>query len=403
MTVPIPVVPHAKTRYLGATYTILVTDKDLNVVGDPLEHWTSLQASLRWKEPGSGQIVTPAHRYVREQIAPGNRIVLRRTVYGKGETLLSGPIEEVLRERSDDGEQSGVGIMTITFADDMAWLGARVAYPDPALDAAAQTKVSYDYSGDPATAMYNLVRLNAAQGARPERRVPRLVAMAPTPIAGTATVKGVTTYEKLTEVLRRIATAGVGTGFDPDSLGFTVKQVGTEIQFEVKRCADLSGQVMFGFNAGNLQYYAFDLTAPSLTHPIIGTRGVFPTTDADNLAWGRFESYETDSGGTDSNPRQQADEALAEKGQAARLASNASDTPDLRFGVHYGIGDIVSLELQTGAFVQGLVQTVNLQAYPTAGEVVGVTIGSQAARYDSSYVRMIRILDRRVGDLERIA
>lgn len=414
----IPIDRNAKTRYLGAEYTVLITDKDLKVVGDPLQHWSSLQATLRWKEPGSGQIVTPAHAYVREQVNPGNRVVIVRRVFGKSETLISGPIEEILRERADDGENGGVGVMTITFADDLAWLGARITYPEPARNPAAFTQDYWTYTGNPVNVMYDLVRLNAGPNALPARRVPHLVTADPVPIPGTVTVTGKTRLEKLTEVLRRVATNGVGTGFDPDSLGFTVAQVDQQLLFEVRRSRDLSGEVFFGFNVGNLQYYAFDLTAPSVTHPIVGGQATtldptttgsdrfvdeFPTTDPGNLAWGRYESYEPMPGSTKRAELQaQATSALAENGQSARLAANASDTPDQRFNVHYRIGDIVSTELQYGRFISGPVQTVSLQAYPGAGEVVGVTVGSQAARYDSSYVRLLRNLNRRVGDLERI-
>ncbi|MET0698585.1 MAG: hypothetical protein ABWY93_02875 [Mycobacterium sp.] len=413
----IPIDRYVATKYLGAAYTILITDKDLNVVGDPLEHWTSLQATVRWKEPGSGQIVTPAHKYVREQIQPGNRVVIIRRVFGLSDTLISGPIEEVLRERSDDGENGGVGVMTITFADDMSWLGARVTYPQPGKEPKDQTADYWEYTGSPVTAMVNLVNLNAGPAALTARRVPQLLVGAETAIAGVKSVKVKTRFEKVTDVLRRIATQGNGDSFDPDSLGFTCKQVNQDILFTVVRSRDLRGQVIFSFNVGNLQYYAFDLVAPEITHPIVGGQGsnldgevsgsarfvdLFPTTNTANLAWGRYESFEPMDGSQGNAAlAAQAVTVLAEHGESARLASNASDTPDQRFGVHYTVGDLVSLELQTGQFVSGLVQTINVQAYPTAGEVVGVTIGNQAARYDSAYVRQLRTLNRRVGDLER--
>lgn len=415
----IPALPNINARYLTADYTILITDANLVVQGDPLDDWTSLQATLRWKEPGSGQVVIPAHQYVRSQIAPGNRIVIIRRLYGTSHILIAGPIEEILRERADNGDNGGVGIYTITFADDMSWLGARFTYPDPSSPAARQASLYWLHDGNPVDAMYRLVDQNAGPGALAARRVPKLImGSSPSP-TGVKTVRVSTRLEKVTDVLRTIATNGVGADFNPDSLGFTVTQQGSNLVFDVVRSTYRGKEVIFSFNKGNLQYYSFDITAPEVTVPLVGgqisvatgtTAGnvldarfnEFPTTDADNLAWGRYESYEAYAGSADPSELQgQATTALAQHGQSAKLASNASDTPDQRFGVHYNVGDIVALELETGEFITNPVQTVSVQAYPTSNEYVGVTIGSQAARYDASYVRVLRRLDNRVGGLER--
>jgi hypothetical protein len=44
-----------------------------------------------------------------------------------------------------------------------------------------------------------------------------------------------------------------------------------------------------------------------------------------------------------------------------------------------------------------------VQAWPGAGEVVGTTIGDQAARYDSKWIRQMRLMDARIGEIERRA
>jgi hypothetical protein len=398
--------------YLGASYTILITDANLVVQGDPISHWTSLQVTLRWKEPGSGQFEAPAHSYIREQLVPGCRIVILRRLWDMQHTLISGPMESLLRERADDGDNGGVGKLTVTFAEDLAWLGARIAYPNPALVPASQVTDFWTYTGNPVTAMQNLVENQAGPSAIVARRVPALtVGAPPVTVTGTSTVTVKSRLEKLTDVLRTICTLGNGSGFHADSLGFRTRQDGADIVFEPLRARDLTGEVHFSFGAGNLKYYGFELKAPQVTHPHVGGQGegadrffdVYPTADTANLAWGRYETYEPYAGNADvSELQDQATQALAEQGQSARLASNAADTPDQRFGVHYNVGDIVSLELDIGEYVTAPVQTINVQAFPTAGEVAGITIGDQAARYDSDWIRRMRTVDRRVGDLERL-
>lgn len=421
MTQPSPVTGPAAVKRLGADYTVLVTDANLNVLGDPLHEWSSLQATLRWTEPGSGQVVLPAHRYIREQLVPGCRIVVLRKVLGQSTVLIAGPMEKKKRERADDGENGGVGKLTVSFADDLAWLAARVAYPDPTKLPKDQTTDYWTYTGNPELGMISLVHTQAGPGALAARRVPKLTVAPFSGISGTGTVKlGPTSdvaprerLERLTDVLRKMCTLGVGSGH-PDSLGFRIRQTqvaGADVLlFEPLRSRNLAGDVHFSFAMGNLKYYSFEEDAPTLTHPIVGGQGdganrfidEFPTTDAGQLAWGRFEGYVPRPGTSPAAElRGAATEALKEAGQSGRLASNAADTTDQRFGVHYDIGDLVSVELDVGETVSAPVQTVNLQAWPSAGEVVGTTIGDQSARYDSTWIREMRLMDMRLGKLER--
>lgn len=419
----LPVSGPAAARLLRADYTILVTDANCEVLGDPLHGWTSLQVTKRWKEPGSGQVVIPAWPYVRDQLAPGCRIVILRRVLGRQHTLISGPMEQKLRERADDGDKGGPGVLTLTFVEDLAWLGARLAYPNPALSPEAQTTDYWVYSGNPEAGMLQLVDTQAGPNALPPRRVPKLIVAPFSGIAGTGTVAlGPTSdvaprerLEKLTDVLRRMATLGNGDGQPADSLGFRTRQVGDSILFEPVRSRDLAGEAHFSFGMGNLKYYSFEENAPKLTHPIVGGQAdadagaarfirELPTTDPAQLAWGRFEGY-IPRPGTDLLEEMQAAalEALAEAGQSGRLAVSAADTVDQRYGIHYDEGDLVSIELDVGEYVTAPVQTVSLQAYPTAGEVVGTTIGDQSARYDSPWIQRMRAMDRRLGELERRA
>jgi hypothetical protein len=306
----------------------------------------------------------------------------------------------------------------------MAWLAARLAYPDPTKVPSAQTTDYWTYTGNPEQAMLTLVNTQAGPGALAARRVPKLSVAGFSGVSGNGTVKlGPTSdvaprerLERLTDVLRRICTLGNGTTHHADSLGFQVRQTQVNGQdtllFEPVRSRNLAGDVHFSFAMGNLKYYSFEEDAPTLTHPIVGGQGEgadrfineYPTTDAAQLAWGRFEGYVPRPGSSTAAELQAAAvEALKEAGQSGRLASNAADTVDQRFGLHYGVGDLVSLELDVGEYVQAPVQTVNVQAWPTAGEVVGTTIGDQAARYDSKWIRQMRLMDMRIGEIERRA
>jgi ReqiPepy6 Gp37-like protein len=426
---PVPASGAAAARALGAIYTVLVTDAFLNVLGDPLDKWQSLQVTLRWKEPGSGQMVLPADPYVRAQLVAGSRIVILRRVLGTQHVLISGPIEQILWEKSDGGDDNaGYGKVTVTFTDDLAWLGARVTYPDPSKTPENQTSDFWVYTGNPEQAMLQLVDTQAGPRALSVRQVPKLQVAAFSGLAGSTTVAIVGTsdvsprekYEKVTDVLRKICTLGANstvpgaTQYHPDSLGFRVRQTTLRgdpiLLFEPLRSRDLAGEVHFSFAKGNLKYFSYELDAPTLTTVIVGGSGVgseafvrgFDTLEPGNFTWGRFEGYQASSG-TDTLAQMQAtaNQAFAEGVASARLATSAADTPDQRFGIHYNVGDIVSVELAPGEFEIAPVQTVALQAFPVSGEVVGTTIGDQSARYDSPFIARFRELDRRLARVER--
>lgn len=422
----IPLGGPAAAKLMASDYTVLVTDANLTVLGDPIYEWDNLQCTIRWKEPGSGSITVPAHQYIRTQLVPGCRIVIIRRVLGTYHILLSGPMEKIKRERADDGENGGVGKLTINFVEDLAWLAARLAFPNPALPIDLQTTDYWNFSGDPEAAMLQLVNTQAGPSALVARRVPGLVVAPYSGVAGTGTVAlGDTSdvaprerLERLTDVLRKISTLGANPPgssiYHPDSLGFRTRQTQqggqNVILFEPVRSRDLSGEVHFSFGRGNLEYYSFELEAPSLTHAMVGGQGEgadralreIQTLDAETLAWGRFEGYVAQPG---TNSLAQAQDAgnneMADKLASARLATNASDTVDQRYGVHYDVGDVVSVELDADEYVIAPVQTVNVQAWPTAGEVVGVTIGDQSARYDSDWIKRMLDLERRLGRQER--
>jgi hypothetical protein len=389
----------------GADYVLLVTDKNLNVLGDPIVCWTSIDVTLRFNQPGSAQFVVPGWPWIREQLDTTSRVMCIRSAVPSigypGEVLLAGPIEESLYERSDDGENGGAGTFTVTFADDMSWLGGRIVYPNPAQTPSGQTSDYYQLTATNAeTALRNLANLNAGPGALTERRVPTLALGAVAGIGTNVDVK--TRLEPMLDVMRAVASTG-------GDLGFRTRQVGNQILFEVYQPQDKSGEVRFSFDLGNLKYVGYNVKSPVVTAAIVGGQGegadrfLIERVDTVDVArYGRVETLVSRPGSDAVADLQAAgDEALKEQGENARLATTTMDTPFQRYGIHYGLGTKVSVEVYPGQVLTDRVQTVHLQAFATAGEVVTATVGSQAAVYDPTWIRKLRDMDRRVGYLER--
>lgn len=416
-------------RLMAAEYLLLVTDNNLNVVGDPISNWTTLDITLRWNEPASGQFTAPGYAWVRDQLAPGNRIVCIRRVLGIAKVVLAGPIESSQYERSDDGENGGDGMLTVTWAEDLAWIAGRLTYPQPNKTPETQTADFWTYTGNTELGMLALVSANAGPTALATRMVPRLITAAPKGLTGTVVVSstlGQARFIPVTDCLRDMASRGGGYGFR------TYQTMGArQIVFEVFAPRDLSQMVRFGFGLGNLKYLSYETSMPNKTAVIVG--GQYNVADvaagadkfvmevrvvATEAAWGRIESYLPRPGNDPvADLTQEANKELDQDDDTttvvspsvptplgtagARLSSTAADTVDQRYGVHYDIGDIVSIEFWQGQALTGPIKVVHIQAWPTAGEVVNTQIGNQDTTHDYARVAQLRDIDRRVGHLER--
>lgn len=377
--------------------TLLVTDQDLTPVGDVIDGWTSLDVTRRFNEPASGTVELPASPEVAEILAEGHRLVVMRD----GQVWCAGPMEVPQEWEVGWGEsgQAPPGTITVHFSDDLARIAGYITWPDPAVAWSSQPAGAWrTITGQTGEQIIRtLVDENCGPGARPDRRIPSLVLGAP---AGVGAVTSVNTrFEGLLEACRRVAIDGGG-------LGFRTRQVGDQIVFEVYAPADLSGTARFSFGLGNLRHLRAKISAPTVTHALVaGTESEFDraftqVVDVDQAArWYRVERFIDGSAETDDDGEltQAGREALAEGAAPVELATVTVDTPDLRAGRDFDLGDRVSIVLPSGAEVADLVRSIHLQATPTSGEYVTSLVGSAEATSDPAMVRLVRDLTRRVG------
>lgn len=386
-----------------AEYLALITDRYLTPLGDPITNWLTLDVTLRFNEPGSGLFTVPGFGWIRDQLLPGARVVVIRYRMDApdGEVLISGPIEDILYERSDDGDNGGVGMLTVNFADDLAEIVARLAYADPLLAPEAQTSDYWTWTGDAVLGIRQLVDLNAGPSARVERQMPKLVIAAPAGVGGGITTKA-DLMEPVGDVARRMADGGGG-------LGFRAVQVGTNIEFQVYQPADKSRQVRFSFSLGNIKYVSYEIQGPKANAAIVGGQGegadryVMEVGDlASQGDWGRREVL-VSRPGNDATAAlvEDGNSALSDGASTARLTTNVADTDGARFGVDYNLGDLVAVETYPGDSLVDVVRTVHIQAWPTAGDVISATVGSQEASSDPKWLKQVRAMADRVGKLER--
>lgn len=391
------------------TIQLLVTDRDLNVVGDPIVDWTNLDVTRTFNAPAAGTLDLVAYPDVLAQLQPGNRLVVVRD----GAIWCAGPME--IPQQYSWGVGGGSannepdpGKVTVSFSDDLAYIAGYKTYPDPTVPATAQTVASYVRSAVGAeTIIRDLVNLNCGPGALVPRQIPHLVLGT---VAGAGTTCNVTTrFEPVLDACRTVALAG-------GNIGFRTVQVGQTIEFQVYAPRDLSGSARFSRGLGNLRAVSYKQSAPTLTTALVAGSGnaenriISEVSDATATStWWRIEEVVNQSDTGDSSQLAQAGQvALAQGAAPVELATVTIDIPDgpdgpgQIAGRDFDLGDRVSVEPLPGFAVTDLVRSIQLQATPKDGEYVTSVVGSPDATTDPVWVLTVRDLSRRLARLERI-
>ncbi|MCU8589917.1 siphovirus ReqiPepy6 Gp37-like family protein [Streptomyces sp. A13(2022)] len=378
---------------------LLVTDEDLVPQGDPLAVWGDLDVTTRFNEPASGSVALPAYPEVMEQLQPGNRLAVIRD----RSIWCAGPMEipqDFSYGVGTDGE-APPGKVTINFTDDLARPAGYLTWPAPASAWTAQPSIARMIRHVNAeTIIRQLVTENCGPTARADRRIPNF---ALAPVAGVGTETSVhTRFEGLLATCRRVAIDGGG-------LGFRTRQTSSGIQFEVYQPADRTATARFSEGLGNLRALTYKRSAPTVTHALVtGSEEASPRAyvevadPAAAATWWRVEQLVNGSADSDTDGEltQDGTEALAQGSAPVELATVTVDTPDLRAGRDYGLGDRVTVALPTGVEVTDLVRSIHLQATPSSGEHVTALVGSPAATSDPQMVRLVQELGRRLGKIE---
>lgn len=382
------------------TINLLVTDKNLNIVGDLLDGWTSLSCERRFNEPATGTVTLPARSEYLQTLQPGRRLVVMRD----GDIWCAGPMEEPQRSKRSAEDDPRTGTVDVQFTDDLARIAGYLTYPNPAVAASSQTTSSdtaYQLTSVNAEVIIRtLVNVNCGPGALADRRIEQLDLDA---LAGVGTVTSITTrFEPLLDACRTVAAK--------DGLGFRTRHDMTtnKILFGVYKPVDRTLSARFSYELGNLRSDEYALSAPAATHEIVmggdeGSRQYVEVADGISATgWWRSEKLVEQSGTTNANGEltQAGNAALAEDRPQAFLATETVDTEDLRAGIDFDLGDLVSVVPYPGAVVTDVVRAIRLEATPGEGEKVTTTVGTADATTTLRMYRQIQDLARRVGRQE---
>lgn len=316
-----------------------------------------------------------------------------------GTTLFSGPAIEI--GASQEGDTRDITLAGIT---DMHVLADRVVYPDPAKGYNAQTTTTHYHraKGPAETLILNLV----AGQCLPDPTWPTVVRTTAGLTLPLSQGRGASTsiearFTNLLEEVQTLATVG--------GLVVDVVQQGNDLALQIRTPVNRARSVRFLPGAG-LGDHSLSLTAPTVTTVILGAQGegtartITGRSSPTAERWGgrRIEVFEDRRDTTDTDELDKTlTEALAEGAPSSSATYTVTETPQLRFGTHYRLGDTVTVGLPNGAQVTDGARVADI-AWDEFGRTVQLTVGEHSTDEDKApaWVKRIKALQRQVRKLQ---
>jgi len=307
------------------------------------------------------------------------------------------------------GSAYGAGpFITLSGADYLALVANRIAYPSPGVAWNAQTAGANDpvSSVHLESAIKHYVSNNMGSATTAARRHSLLDIAADLGRGANVsyTVKfGSGVNLNLLDVIRALITS-TGNG---NAMGVQIIRNASahRLTFDVYIPRNLTGQAWFSQELGNLTAINFGLVDPTVTDALVQGSGTafVQATASGRTQWNVIEQFTDSSSETDiNNLNSTAQSSLLQGAAGPTMNISAIDIPYLTFGRDYYLGDIVSVEVRSGAVYSDVVTGVTLTADPTQTPEISVvpTIGQNASS-PSTDQTIIGQLTARIRRLEQ--
>lgn len=354
--------------------------------------YTSLEAVVRFNAVGSWVMTLDGRSPLVEQmVLPGWGI---EVVNDSGLTVLSGPVDKVVRERDERSNK-----VTFYGSDDNTYLAERQVHPEPATAAPPYGTNEHDVrTGTCSTVLRAYVNANLGPGALGPRKVTGL-GLDPDPLVG-STITGRGRWQNMLEFLQGLALEGGG-------LGFRVKQVSNALKFQVYQPVDRSATVQFSVDKGNLASYSYSAARSSANYIYVGGGGEGTARtiqegqdSAEIVRWRRIEVFADRRDTTDAGELSQEISKRLEEGQGETSVSVIPiDLPGSAYLEDYDLGDTVSAVVDST--VTDIIREVRVTLTPDGPQKVQPAIGTPGYRDVLRLFRSIQRLGSRVANLER--
>lgn len=253
-----------------------------------------------------------------------------------GNFRVSGVITQFFRTAKDNNLE-----VEVTCTSELAFLGDRLTYPDPAHEETAQATARWHERGPAETLIKNLVVKNLGADALVSRRVPGFSVAPSLGRGGDALVD--TRLKNLLDVVEPVATGAglrLGVQFSPGGL-----------TFDTAPTRDLSRRVRLSYVSGEVVSWEMTDRAPSVTAVIVGGQGEGVDRRLDSRqrldSWRRrIEIFKDrrdtdDAGALEQEAKEELDKGVSER--IMKVTVQESDTR--KFGVAFDVGDTITLDV----------------------------------------------------------
>lgn len=350
-----------------------------------LDTYESAMLVARHNAVSTFEVVLPASTDAAAVLIAASRPRLLFTAAGS--VYRSGPVTRL--ERTLDSE--GADMLTVNGVDDLVWLRARLAHPQPASAAPPYSTAAYDAQTGPASqVLAGYVSRNAGPLAIPARQVPGLAVPTPAAFGGTIAVSA--RYQNLLDFLVPIATAA--------RLGLRVR----DLAFEVFQP---SGGAVFSVELGTLAAWTSVAEVPDATYVYVAGQGegtarvIRETADPAGgvLEWGRLEAFEDRRDTTSAAEMDQtALETLAQGAKPISVNLETLDTASQAFLRDWNVGDTATARVG-GVAISDVIVEASISLQPNEPARVAPVLGSAAVSLQQW--RALASQSRRIRQLER--
>lgn len=396
-----------------STWTLLTRNPNRRV-GELLKGYT-FTLTLRFNEVGTWTLDIPRELCPPGWPAPGSGLIFMRD----GRVVASGNWdEESFRWAADPASgESGQGKYTFSGDTDLGRIAYQVVYPSPERAWNDQTKKTHYESTDLCeTVLRAVVYAQCMDGTPSVRRVKGLELSDNNGLGTFVAYRE--RFAPLVETLRSTALVGGGLGFD------VVDKLNGTQEFIVWEPVDRTETARFGRELGNVTELEVRRQSPVATVALVagaeagrdrfGLEKPDPSADP---AWGRRELYvdqsivrdEDEDGNPVTGPptanelaqyEKAADDALSSQGELFSVSAVTLDTPELRWGRDYVLGDKVAVLTPFGQ-LSDIVRQVEVTVSAEGVEDIRSAIGAADLTTDDPLSKQVRDLMSQVSKLQR--
>ncbi|MGJ5724888.1 Gp37-like protein [Brevibacterium sp. H602] len=294
----------------------------------------------------------------------------RVVIYDEGRRLLSGAPLKIVEKAS-----GGVVESELTGESDMTWLKDMITLPTPSRAADKQGADAYwNRKGSAGALIRDLVDVNVGPSARSEYRRPLVIGDVVTGPDGSIN-------SRFKPVLDEVETLAETAGLTVDIVQDDVLKKSV---LTVTEGRDFARRIRLTHENGGIESHEFTLEAPTVTSVLVAGQGegaerTLKLTHGNENSWGFRSLQFQDRRDTDDEAELDAagTDTITEGQEKATVNLQVNDTPRIRFGRDFWLGDTVTVQLSTGVVITDTVQMAEL-TWDENGRKVALQVGPTA-------------------------